>query len=231
MMNIMARQTDIPSYKQLYVQFGCGLTAPAGWLNFDASPRLRLERLPLMKQVLSATRGLLFPPNVTFGDVTKRLPVENNTASCVFCSHILEHLSSQDVDLALKETLRVLMPGGVFRIVVPDLQTRAETYLRAAEARDPRASDQFMASTLLGEESRDRSLSGALKNAFGNSAHRWMFDYAGLAARLLDAGFVDVRRCEYGDASHPAFKDVERLDRFFDGDAAELAIESKKPAS
>lgn len=32
----------------LYVQFGCGLCAPPGWLNFDASPTPRFERLPLL---------------------------------------------------------------------------------------------------------------------------------------------------------------------------------------
>ena len=31
----------------LYVQYGCGLSAPAGWMNFDASPTLRFERSPI----------------------------------------------------------------------------------------------------------------------------------------------------------------------------------------
>lgn len=32
--------------QRLFVQYGCGLAAPDGWINFDASPRLRFERLP-----------------------------------------------------------------------------------------------------------------------------------------------------------------------------------------
>ncbi|HEX8242224.1 MAG TPA: hypothetical protein VF541_01965 [Longimicrobium sp.] len=30
----------------IHAQYGCGPCAPAGWRNFDASPTLRLQRLP-----------------------------------------------------------------------------------------------------------------------------------------------------------------------------------------
>ena len=32
----------------LYAQYGAGNEAIAGWLNFDASPRLRLQKLPII---------------------------------------------------------------------------------------------------------------------------------------------------------------------------------------
>src|SRR5262245_22988509 len=31
----------------LYVQYGCGLSAPDDWLNFDASPTLWLQLIPV----------------------------------------------------------------------------------------------------------------------------------------------------------------------------------------
>lgn len=215
-----------------FIQFGCGLAAPESWENFDASPRLWFERLPGARHLVKLTTGKppLFPPNVRFGDITRRLPVRDGSAEGVYCSHILEHLSSRDVDRALQETFRILKPGGVFRIVVPDLYWRAATYLREAQAANESAADQFMESSMLGQESRDTSLLAIVKAAFGNSEHRWMFDFASLAHRLKSAGFVDVRRCEFGDAEHPAFKKVESLDRFFDGENRELAAEAKRPA-
>jgi SAM-dependent methyltransferase len=212
----------------IYINYGCGLSAPQNWLNFDASPRLRLERTPIIKQLVRAKYGLLFPPTVVFGDVRKRLPVETGTADCVFCSHVLEHLSSADVDEALRETFRILSPGGIFRLVVPDLQVRAISYVKAAADEDPEASNRFLQSTLLGIETRPTSFGGMIRDLLGNNAHRWMFDFAGMRARLLMAGFIEVRRCTFGDAKHPAFQDVEERERFFDNDMPELAIECCK---
>lgn len=40
----------------------------------------------------------------------------------VFCSHVLEHLHPYEVPLALGEFYRVLKPGGVAILIVPDLE-------------------------------------------------------------------------------------------------------------
>ncbi len=212
----------------IYVQYGCGLSAPPTWQNYDASPRLWLERNPVFGLLIKAKYGFLFPPNAMYGDVVKRLPVNDNSAECVFCSHIIEHLSSSDVDLALRESLRILKPGGVFRLVVPDLNWRAAQYLSEASDNNVNAGDDFLRSTLLGDESRAKSVSGFVRDWLGNSAHRWMFDYPGLSHRLAAAGFVAIRRSEFGDSEHASFKDVEMRDRFFEDENAELAIEAKK---
>lgn len=39
----------------------------------------------------------------------------------VYCSHALEHLTAADAATALREFARVLAPGGVVMVVVPDL--------------------------------------------------------------------------------------------------------------
>lgn len=49
--------------------------------------------------------------------------IEDGKFDAVFCSHTLEHLFTFEVALALKEFRRVLKPGGVVRIHVPDLQS------------------------------------------------------------------------------------------------------------
>jgi|GEM_PF-4523785 len=97
----------------LYVQYGCGLSAPDGWLNFDASPTLRLQRLPF--GLGAAAKRFIqprFPENVRYGDVTSGLPLQDNCCKYVYCSHILEHLAVEDLRRALKETWRILEPGG-----------------------------------------------------------------------------------------------------------------------
>lgn len=62
-----------PAAAPLYLQYGCGWCAPEGWLNFDASPTLRFERLPLIGR-LHTRNAERFPANVRYGDVVKGLP-------------------------------------------------------------------------------------------------------------------------------------------------------------
>src|SRR5262245_66367557 len=83
--------------ERLYVQYGCGICAPAGWLNFDASPRLRLEQIPGICGILRSTVGLLFPSNVRFGDIVRGLPIPDNSAYGVYCSHVLENLARDEL--------------------------------------------------------------------------------------------------------------------------------------
>src|ERR1700735_18590 len=109
-----------------YVHYGCALSAPPEWLNFDASPTLRLQSLPLVGRLAG---GPGFPPNVHYGDIVRGLPVAQRSCRAVYCSHVLEHLSLHDFRTALLNTRRLLVDGGIFRLVVPDLKVAAQRYL------------------------------------------------------------------------------------------------------
>lgn len=206
----------------LKLQIGAGLDGPPGWLNLDASPVLRLQRLPLVGGVFRRMVPPEFSSNVAHGDVTAGLPLADGAAGIVYTSHMLEHLSLRDFDLALREIHRVLAPGGLFRGVLPDLEFEARHYL-ASSAPD-RASD-FMRATILGVESRERGLMPALRGWLGNSAHLWMWDYGSMAHHLARAGFVDIRRASLGDSAEPAFTEVENPERWQDC----LGFECRKP--
>jgi len=84
---------------------------PRDGLNFDASPTLRVQRLPLAG-FLRVPGGPVFPANVRYGDIVKGLPVEATSCRAVYCSHVLEHLSLSDFRLALANTKAVLAEGG-----------------------------------------------------------------------------------------------------------------------
>ncbi len=226
-MNVVS-PTVRSSSKRLYVQYGCGLCAPDGWFNFDASPRLRLERTPGIRSMLGATIGLLFPARATPGNIIRGLPIPDGSAQGVYCSHVLEHLPRDDVPRALRNTLRMLVPGGVFRLVVPDLYWRASRYLASSEVGDPLAADRLMSTCLLGRQSKSKGLMAIARDYLGNSAHLWMYDFAALKALLEEAGFAQVRLYELGDGD-PMFSLVEDKSRFFEGDERELAIEAIRP--
>jgi len=67
--------------------------------------------------------------NVVYADLRKKLPFKTKYFDAVYCSHILEHFESEDAIKFGKEVYRILKPGGVIRIVVPDLEKIASLYL------------------------------------------------------------------------------------------------------
>lgn len=194
----------------LYVQYGCGWCAPAGWRNFDASPTLRFERIPLVGRLYTKNHAR-FPDNVEYGDIVAGLPVADNSCLGVYCSHVLEHLTLEDFRAALRNTHRILAAGGTFRFVLPDLGYLIDTY-RNDSSQD--AAIRFMAATHLGRERKGRGAMGLLTEWLGNSRHYWMWDYRSIAGELCEAGFTDIRRAAFGDSSDDMFRDVEELKRW-----------------
>lgn len=218
----------------VFVQYGCGLSAGEGWLNFDASPRLRIERLPAIGGVVSdllSTRTVRFPNSVRFGDIRKGPLVAAGAAQAVYASHVLEHLSLADFRRALVNTHVMLADGGVFRFIVPDLRERARRYVANAQSGSA-AAETFMRSTFLGRESRPAGVMGWLSELMGNPHHLWMWDEPSLAEELSAAGFVAIRRCEMGDSEIGMFSVVEDKGRFYDHEfeIEECAMEARKPA-
>ncbi len=91
---------------------GCGRTFHPEWTNVDLEP---------------------VDPRVLTHDVRRGLPFDDNTFDVVYHSHVLEHLAPEDGERLVAECYRVLKPGGVLRIVVPDLEQIARLYLEMHE--------------------------------------------------------------------------------------------------
>jgi hypothetical protein len=197
-----------------HVQYGCGYSAPAEWINFDASPTLRWERIPLLGS-LYTKNAQRFPPNVRIGDIVKGLLVPDESCRGAYASHVLEHLALDEFHRALKNTWKILQPGGIFRLVVPDLEWAARDYVRRLdEARDPAANDVLLRETYLGSATRARGLRGLVYRWLSTSSHLWMWDEPSLRQALAGHGFRDIRRCAFGDCEDPMFALVEDRERF-----------------
>jgi len=193
-----------------YVHYGCLFCAPDTWLNFDASPTLRFERIPVIGKWYTKN-GRRFPENVRYGDVVRGLPVGEGSCRGLYCSHVLEHLALNDCQRALRHSLSYLQPGGVFRLVLPDLEALARAYLNRSSSD---AAHWFMRESMLGSEERRRGLGGLLLAWLGNSHHLWMWDYRAMEHELAAAGFRNIRRAAFGDAQDRRFRDVEDPGRF-----------------
>jgi predicted SAM-dependent methyltransferase len=207
--------------KNHYIQYGSGFSNPIGWRNFDASPTLRFERLPIIGRLYTKNETR-FPENVEFGDVVKGLPIDPNSCKGIYCSHILEHLSLCDFRVALQNTYKMLQPGGIFRLVLPDLEFEVNQYLNSAS---DDAASLFMLNTYLGHENRSRSLKGFITSWLGNSQHLWMWDYKSIVHEILKIGFVSIRRATFCDSSDSMFLGVEEEIRWSNA----LGVECKKP--
>lgn len=182
------------------VNIGCGQTPTKGWIDLDNSLSLRLAWIPVLPDMLRKA-GLLDASQYSFicfarqhdiryGDATRGLPMGDQTADVVYSSHMLEHPDRGEAAIFLRETFRILAPGGIIRIAVPDLGKHVRHYLESSDA------DIFIESMLLCVP-RPRSIVQGLRALLiGARHHQWMYDGASLAKLLQSHGFVraDVMR-------------------------------------
>jgi len=90
-----------------YINLGSGDTRFLGWTNLDYSKG--------QKDIPSFYIDIDF--DLTSG---KPLPFPDNSVSCVFCSHVFEHLDKKTVLHMCNEVYRILRNYGIFRIIVPN---------------------------------------------------------------------------------------------------------------
>jgi hypothetical protein len=114
--------------------------------------------------------------------------------------------------------------GGVFRLLVPDLEVLAAEYLRKLQEQDATANTVFLENAYLGEKARERGLAGLTSFFLGNSKHRWMWDALSMSHALKEHGFTQVRKCAFGDSADPMFGLVEDRGRF----ERAVAIEARR---
>ena len=117
------------------VNVGCGSSPTRGWLNFDNSLSVRVARWPLAAAVLSGLRiadssslGLVAMArrgSIRFANAAARIPCDDGSVAAVYSSHMIEHLDRHEARAFLDEVKRVLQPGGVVRLAVPDLSRLA----------------------------------------------------------------------------------------------------------
>ena len=172
-----------------------------GWLNTDVTPHLLVARVPGLARLaraagrLSDERWAAYRDGrfrrLRYLDVTRPLPYPDASFEAAFGSHVLEHLTPGEADALLRELRRVLRPGGVLRLAVPDLDRVIASY-------DPAAPDAFLDGMLQGR-TRTRS----------RHRHWWHYNERNLRAALERAGFRDVRRRGFREGRCP---DVERID-------------------
>lgn len=213
----------------LRINVGCGQTPTQGWRNFDNSPSVLLARMAFVPDILRRIRMISAPSydficfarrnHIEFANAAKSLPLHDNCAAVLYSSHMLEHLDREEAINFLTEGRRVLRPGGIIRLAVPDIRMRVERYLASGDA------DAFIASTLMAI-SRPRSLvERAQLFLLGNRMHNWMYDGPSLAKLLTACGYVDPVILSPGETTIPHPEPLDLCERWDES----VYVEAKKP--
>ncbi len=155
-----------------YLNVGCGPNVRPGFVNLDSE----------------------WVPGIDLcWDATTRLPFADGALSGIFSEHFLEHLPFEAADGVLREMRRVLRPGGVLRLVVPDGELYLKNY--ASGAPIPYAE----------EDPRDGLYSPmmSVNRIFRSHGHRFIYDFDTLSQLLQRQGFGEVRRERFMQGRDP----------------------------
>jgi predicted SAM-dependent methyltransferase len=165
--------------KDLLVNVGAGDSGNEGWINIDGFPG----------------RGV-----TCLADARKRLPFQDNSVKGIFSEHFFEHIDyTEEAPHFLRECFRSLQPGGVVRIIVPDL----ERYLKAYVQDDW---SLFAKIRPLDESLRDHAYGWRYNTQMElinfvfrqGQQHKFAYDFATMEFLLRKCGFTNIKRQDYG---------------------------------
>lgn len=198
----------------LVLNLGCGYQTSDRCTNIDWSIPVRLKGSRVGRRLAPLLLGgdryaayQQMSDNVMRHDLRKGIPFPDASADAVYHSHVLEHIDREAVPGFLAEVHRVLKPGGVHRIVVPDLELQARSYLETLEKSlaggdnlEPHEEsvhvliEQLVRKEAWGTSQRKPARRWLENRVLGDArsrgeTHQWMWDRVTLPAELLRAGF------------------------------------------
>lgn len=166
---------NLSSEAGLKLNLGSGRSRIEGWLNVDVPPA-DLEM------------------HLNWG-----LPFAEGVAQYVYLSHVLEHFYKREALELLRDAHRALRPGGVARVVVPDIEKCMRAYVQNDEGYFETRRRLWSRSS----QSAATSLELVLKNVGAGVkpgsfwGHKHGYDFETLSHVLRQAGFTSVERSEY----------------------------------
>jgi len=185
----------------VYLHIGAGPIRIDGWLNTDISPLAPL-----------------------FLDATHRFPIKDNSISHIFNEHFIEHIPRHAAIAFLQDSFRILQPGGIRRISIPDVEALTRAYLnnpehtRLMNERNKRLGSRYNSYPI-----------DILNTTFREWGHICLYDFQTLQQLLNSVGFQNITPCKVGESRHSALSGIEQHDVGSIEDEFTCVVEATKP--
>jgi len=177
------------------INIGCGISPTPGWDNYDNSLSLIVVRYPILKNILrllgflSAAQQRAIESHESSPVLVKRanaarfIPKDDKSVLVIYASHVLEHMDKDEARAFLRESIRVLAPGGIIRISVPDLSRITNEYILSGDA------DSFVERLNIVSPKPKTWRHMIQYLVVGPRNHHWMYDASSLCRLLESTGF------------------------------------------
>ena len=134
-------------------------------------------------------------PHIDYKSSIDQLPfLEDGSVELIYCSHALEYFDRKEVVKVLAEWRRVLLPGGVLRLAVPDFQSLIMVYKETGEI-------ERILGPLYGR--MEISTPTGPETLY----HKTVYDDRSISALLRENGFTNPRRWDWRATDHAEIDD------------------------
>jgi predicted SAM-dependent methyltransferase len=119
------------------------------------------------------------------------VPFTKNSINIAYASHFLEHLPKKNALKFLNRCFTILKPGGIIRLVVPDIDIIINKYQKDS------IKDNIAATNELN------------LRFFEDGQHKHMYNYKTLSTTLTSIGFKNVKKLDFRKSK---IKDINKLE-------------------
>jgi len=178
--------------KKIKLHLGCGIRYIPDFIHID------IRKFPHIDYVTSVDKLDMF---------------KDNSVDLIYACHLLEHFRRNQIENVLKEWYRVLKPGGILRLAVPDFEKLVEVYFKYKDLK-------LILGPLVGRQD------------YPESTHYVVFDFSTITEILKKVGFKNIHRYDWRKTIHKDYDDysqayIPHMDKEH-GILISLNIEAKK---